>query len=430
MTNQSGNEKAAAVPAGLVQLQSAEVGRAFGSLLYLRFALFPVIVAVILWHWIATGRSMGRLLIIACVYIVPALIYLAILFRQRRQLVQPRTLGFGVLGVTVLVVSAAALSGGLDSPFVILLPAVAATTAVGGDRRQVVISAAMQIVGIPGLALAGGTRPAFTVGMLAFGIAVGTSLGLTIRAMFERMLVRALQARDDLLRTHSEQLQALTTFSSEIAHELKTPLASIKGLTGLALVELQHPDRAAERLQVLRNETLRMQRLLDEFLDFSRPFAPLSLDTADGLRIGEEVIDLFQGLGRERQLSIRLSGAPVELRCDPRKIKQVLINLVQNAVEASADRGEISLEVEPAATEVRIRVLDRGHGLADKVARRVFEAGVTTKARGSGLGLTIARSIAKQHGGTLTLSGREGGGCVAELTVPRAQARAGADKAA
>jgi two-component system, NtrC family, sensor histidine kinase HydH len=415
---------AAGAPTGLAELQSAEVGRAFGKLLSLRFALFPIVVGVILWHWNATGRSSGKLLVILGVYVIPALVYLAILIRQRRRLMEPRTLGFGVLGVIVFLIAASALSGGLDSPFVILLPAVAATTAVGGDRRQVWLSVALQLAGLLALALVGGSRPAFTVGMLLLGVGVGTSLGLTLRAMFERMLVQALQARDDLLRMHSEQLQALTDFSSEIAHELKTPLASIKGLTGLALIELQEPGRAAERLQVLRSEALRMQKLLDEFLDFSRPLSPLTLETSDALRIGEEVIELFQGLARERNLPLRLSGVPVELRCDPRKVKQVLINLVQNAVEASEAGGEIALEVEAAPLEVRMRVLDRGHGLSGEMAARVFDPGVTTKARGSGLGLTIARSIAKQHAGRLTLSGREGGGCVAELIVPRAQRRA------
>jgi two-component system, NtrC family, sensor histidine kinase HydH len=413
----------AAPPAGLDELQSAEVGRAFSKLLYLRFALFPIVVGVILWHWNLTGRSTGKLLVILAAYIVPALVYLVVLLRKRR-LMEPRTLGFSVLGVIVLVISASALSGGLDSPFVILLPAVAATTAVGGDRRQVWISVLLQLAGIPLLAFVGGGRPVFTVGMLALGVGVGTTLGLTMRGMFERMLVRALQARDDLLRMHSEQLQALTSFSSEIAHELKTPLASIKGLTGLAMIELQDPARAAERLQVLRNEALRMQRLLDEFLDFSRPLSPLLLESADGLQIGEEVIELFQGLTRERHLALRMSGGPAEMRCDARKVKQVMINLVQNAVEASAPGGEVVVEVEAAADEVRMRVLDRGHGLSGEAARRVFEAGVTTKAKGSGLGLTIARAIAKQHGGSLTLVGREGGGCVAELIIPRTQTRA------
>jgi signal transduction histidine kinase len=242
--------------------------------------------------------------------------------------------------------------------------------------------------------------------------------------MYEQMMVRALHARDDVRRLHSEQLETLTTLSGEIAHELKTPLASIKGLTGLALMEIREPDRCAERLEVLGNEAARMQKILEEFLNFSRPLSPLVLQTVDALGLGGEVVGLFEGLARERRLLVRLSGQPAELRCDPRKIKQLLINLIQNAVEASSSGGEVDVVVEAREGDAAIRVLDRGHGLSGAVAERVFQPGVTTKARGSGLGLTISRSIAEQHGGKLTLCPREGGGCVAELVVPRSQASA------
>jgi signal transduction histidine kinase len=161
-----------------------------------------------------------------------------------------------------------------------------------------------------------------------------------------------------------------------------------------------------------------MQELLNEFLNFSRPLSPLSLDTVDGARMGGEIVDLFRGVAHERQLSLALSGDRVQLRCDPRKIKQVLINLVQNAVEASGPGGEIDIEIRSRANEPAIRVLDRGRGLEPHVEPRIFQPGVTTKVSASGLGLTIARTIAEQHGGTLSLRPREGGGCAAELMLP------------
>jgi signal transduction histidine kinase len=78
----------------------------------------------------------------------------------------------------------------------------------------------------------------------------------------------------------------------------------------------------------------------------------------------------------------------------------------------------VRVEIEAVGGSVRVRVLDEGAGLAPEVAARVFEPGVTTKTRGSGLGLTIARGLARQHGGELSLGAREGGGATAELTVP------------
>jgi signal transduction histidine kinase len=226
---------------------------------------------------------------------------------------------------------------------------------------------------------------------------------------------------------HAEQMRNLTSLSAEIAQELRAPLASIAALADRAREQIRQSGSAADGLRAMQEEAVRMQQLLEEFLNFSRPLSPLSLHTVDGVRIGGEVVDLFQGAAEQRQLSLALSGERVELRCDPRKIKQVLVNLVQNALEASPSGGEIAIEVESETERATIRVLDRGHGLAAEIAERVFQPGVTTKPRGSGLGLTIARSIAEQHGGTLILKGREGGGCAAELTLPVSRSPAAAE---
>jgi signal transduction histidine kinase len=406
--------------AGSAQERSPEIGRTTSALLRLRLLFLPVVVGITLWHWFSTGGSPGRLALI-CAFFALVSLHMAFLFRQRRKGIQTQTLG--VAG-TVNVVVLAALTGGLDSAFVIVLPVTATTTAMGGPRRDAWASAGLQVAALPLLALVGGARPFFTSAMVLLGLAVAMYVGFVLRGMFERMLDRIERAHEDILRLHSEQMQSLTALSSEIADELRTPLSSIYGLTGLALEDIGDFRSAGDRLETVRHETARMQKLLEEFLNFSRPLSPLSLDTVDGVRIGGEIIDLFQGVAQERNLLIAISGSPVELRCDRRKIKQVLINLVQNAVEASPPGGEIFIEVEPRPEQAAIRVVDRGHGLSAEVAQRLFQPGVTTKPRASGLGLTIARSIAEQHGGTLTLRGREGGGCAAELMLPRTGARA------
>ncbi|HYV66491.1 MAG TPA: HAMP domain-containing sensor histidine kinase [Myxococcales bacterium] len=408
----------APAPAGFAEIERAEMARALGVLLYVRLAALPITVGVILWHWHLGGQSPVRLAII-CAFVAAGLTYLAFQFRLRqRGAINPGTFGAGVLGAAILVLGIAALTGGLQSPFLLILPISAALNAMAGGRRQAFIAVAIEFAVLPLLALIGGASPPFIAALVLF-ILLAMQIGLTMREMYERMLGRMLQARDDLLQLHAEQLRDLTALSGEIAHELKTPLSSIKGLTGLAILELQEPVRAAERLEVLRKEALRMQKLLEEFLDFSRPISPLVLERIDALQIAEEVTVLFEGLAHDRELTLSLSGSPAELRCDPRKIKQLLINLVQNAVEASAPGGEMRIEVDGEGAEAKLRVLDRGRGLLPEVAQRVFQAGVTTKERGSGLGLTIARSIAQQHGGRLSLGPRPGGGCIAELVLPR-----------
>jgi signal transduction histidine kinase len=406
----------AVVPATLAQQRSAEMGRATSSLLHLRLVFVPVVFTMTVWYWRATGASKQRLVFI-CVFFALVILHMLFLFRQRRKGIQ--TASLGVAG-TVTALGLSALTGGLDSPFIIVLPATAVMSALGGPRPrfEAWTASVAQIAALPLLALAGGTRPIFTMAMVAGGVAFSLPVGFALRAMFERMLARLTRTYDDILRMHSEQMESLTVLSTQIASDLKAPLAAIGAASGVAKEQLLRGGDAADGLESVRGETTRMQALLEEFLNFSRPLSPLSLATVDGARIGGEVVDLFRGVAYERHLSIALRGEGVELRCDPRKIRQVLVNLVQNAVEASTPGGAIDIEVQPRSHEAAIRVLDRGHGFEPGLEQRLFEPGVTTKPSASGLGLTIARTIAEQHGGSLTLRPREGGGCAAELMLP------------
>jgi signal transduction histidine kinase len=161
-----------------------------------------------------------------------------------------------------------------------------------------------------------------------------------------------------------------------------------------------------------------MQSILDEFLNFSRPLVPLALSESDAGAICREVAALHEGMAEERDLSISLVLEPANVRCDPRKVKQILINLLQNAFDASAAGSTITIEAGLAGGGARIRVIDRGKGVDSSLGEAVFEPGVTSKAVGSGLGLTIARALARQHGGDVVLSPRDGGGTIAEVVLP------------
>jgi signal transduction histidine kinase len=234
------------------------------------------------------------------------------------------------------------------------------------------------------------------------------------------MVLRTAAAQEDALRGHAERAEELTALSAEIAHELKNPLASVKGLAGLLAQHL--PDgKGAERLAVLRREVDRMQSVLDEFLNFSRPLVPLALGDSDVGALCREVAALHEGMARERAVEIAVRAGRVPVRCDPRKAKQVLINLVQNALDASPAGTAVEIEAEPVpGGGARVAVLDRGRGVEPALAGAVFSPGVTSKAAGSGLGLTIARALARQHGGDVALAPRDGGGTAALVTFPGA----------
>jgi signal transduction histidine kinase len=254
--------------------------------------------------------------------------------------------------------------------------------------------------------------------ILAFLVVGGAGVGRAIRAVFDGMLRKALRAQQESLRLHAERVEELSALSAEIAHELKNPLASVKGLAGLLAPDLA--GKAAERLGVLRREVDRMQSILDEFLNFSRPLVPLALGRVDLGALAREVAALHEGLAHERGVPLAVRGEAAG-RCDPRKVKQVLINLVQNAVEASPQGSEVEIEVGALpGGGAALGVLDRGPGLDPLLGDTIFEPGVTTKPRGSGIGLTVARALARQHGGEIALSARPGGGCAAELRLPAA----------
>jgi signal transduction histidine kinase len=250
-----------------------------------------------------------------------------------------------------------------------------------------------------------------------FMFSVTRELGLRIRGAFGDLLLRTTRARDETLRMHHEQMAELTQLAAEIAHELKNPLASVKGLA--ALLARRSQGEEPEPLTVLRREVDRMQGILEEFLNYSRPLVPLNLENADLAAIARDVCALHVGLGELREVAIEVEAPPtLQVQCDPRKIRQVLVNLLQNALDATPAHASVSLRVSALEGCATVTVDDAGAGLDPAYAPRVFEAGVTSKLGGSGLGLNVARGLARQHGGDVSLTNRPEGGCRAKLTLP------------
>jgi len=202
-------------------------------------------------------------------------------------------------------------------------------------------------------------------------------LGRITRSAFDAMIRRALRARQDSVRAHAE----LSALSGEIAHELKNPLASVKGLAGLLAQDVS-AGKSGERLAVAPAR--------------SGPHAgdpggvPQFLASAGADRGGESGPRLpsvarwppcTRAWRNERGVSIKVRGADTTALCDPRKIEQVLLNLVQNALEASPKDTTVEIEASHDSEGVQVRVLDRGPGVAAELAARVFEPGVTSKHR-------------------------------------------------
>jgi signal transduction histidine kinase len=439
MLQGEGDEEAQVpAPAGFDDIQRQELSRLFGRMVGIRLVVIPIAVAlVLLVAMFEPARWHVPFLVALLVPVGGYFVAEAVRFRRRG--FRPGAIVPNLLGAAATQVGLSFATGALESPFTYTFVPLAFMVGIfGGRARWPIVGVQIACVwglaaaelgdAIPDLNLAlfgGGARAGHTsahlvttAAVLSIVLLLASRVGRAVRGVFDRMLREALRAQQDALRAHAERAEELMALSGEIAHELKNPLASVKGLAAL-LADAAPPGRAAERLTVLRREVDRMAVTLNEFLNFSRPLVPLALDRVDLAALAHEVAALHEGMAHERGVALEVRGAPAPARCDPRKVKQVLMNLVQNALDASAPGAAVVIEVaQPSRGEARVVVLDRGPGVDPVLAGRAFEPGVTSKARGSGLGLTIARALARQHGGDVELAAREGGGCRATVRLP------------
>ncbi|MCB9633938.1 MAG: HAMP domain-containing histidine kinase [Sandaracinus sp.] len=263
-----------------------------------------------------------------------------------------------------------------------------------------------------------GPGPFLGAGFITMMIVTSMAAGRLLRAAMLKVVRDQLARTTAELETHAEATRTLTRLSAEIAHELKNPLASVKGLSALVARDLE--GKTAERMDVLRREVDRMQAILEEFLTYSRPLVPLAPEDVDLATVVRDVITLHEAMAAQRGVELLAkTSEPVRLRCDPRKVRQVLLNVVQNAIEATPAKGKVRLALVVRENDVSLLVDDEGSGLGELEPGRVFDVGFTTKDTGSGIGLAVARGLARQHGGELVLERRDEGGCRARLVLPR-----------
>jgi signal transduction histidine kinase len=224
----------------------------------------------------------------------------------------------------------------------------------------------------------------------------------------ERQMVRA------------EQMAAIGQVAAGVAHELRNPLTSIKGLVQVNLREAEARGLPGEDLRVVEHEVRRMERTLQTFLDFARPPRPdrRRLDLAAVL---DRVYALVGGRARKQQVALR-SDRPegsVWVDGDQDQLQQLVLNLVLNALDAMPHGGAVEVELRPPRDgHVELLVRDTGPGIAVHILPKVFETFVSSKETGIGLGLPLSRRIAEDHGGALSAYNLPAGGACFALRLP------------
>jgi signal transduction histidine kinase len=226
------------------------------------------------------------------------------------------------------------------------------------------------------------------------------------------LLARTLEEMRRSLRARDEERE---TMLAGIAHEIRNPLGGIDLFAGL-LAEEMKGSPAAEHAARIQKELGTLQGIVEDFLDFAR-VRPLALEPVEAAGFASEVAELSRPLAEEQGVRLAASGEGT-LNADRERLRRAVLNLVRNAIEASPRGETVELSI-PGGAE--IRVADRGPGLTPEAREKLFSPFFSTKERGTGLGLPLARKVAAAHGGSLELVSREGGGTLARLAVPRSR---------
>jgi signal transduction histidine kinase len=224
----------------------------------------------------------------------------------------------------------------------------------------------------------------------------------------------------------SEKLATLGQLASAIAHEVRNPLAVIRSAAQGIAESAPGTDAATRRAcGFIADEIDRLSSVVTSLLAFARP--PQLQARAVPVA---ELLERAAALSREEldARAVRLvrdaGGDLPALHADPDLVCQVLIGLLSNAAEAAGPGGEVRLEVGVAGGGVEIGVADSGAGVPADLRERVFEPFFTTRARGTGLGLAVARQIVEAHGGQIAVGDRPGGGARFSIRLPAAGPRA------
>ena len=223
--------------------------------------------------------------------------------------------------------------------------------------------------------------------------------------------------QDKLIR--SERFAAIGEAASYLSHEIRNPLMVIGGLAGLIEESLSDDDTNRVNLEVIQREIGRLESMLTNVTDFTRP-SRLKRELLDINSTIKNAMTLMENDLRNRKINHEqsLDGDLPIISFDPEKIKQVLINLLKNAAEAMPNGGKLVISSWREDGYVKVSFADSGVGILAEIAEKIFNPFFTTKKKGTGLGLAVSRRIMEDHGGDISLQSKKGKGTRAVISLP------------
>jgi len=370
--------------------------------------------------------------------VTPLVMFLALLaaqlFTLRRLAHNPACTGQAVASLhataQLYLIGVVTITGGIHSP---ALPAVGASVALPVvffgrhevSRRlmvsQIILFLAMALLParLLGPALPHGHHAAIAVIVFAWTVTLIYNLIGRLQDATESAASAVDQLRDEQIAASAEQLYRLQSVGAKVAHELKNPLASIKGL--VQLVSRSSDGRTRERLDVVSAEVTRMEAILAEYLSFSRPLEDLRPQPIDLVAVAREAAAVVAGRVEHGGLSLEVDGKRAPLVADPRRLKEALLNLLANAIEATPSGGSIIVAVEALDRGgARLVLRDSGRGISKADLDRLGTSFFTTRDGGTGLGVVLAQTAIAQHGGSVRYASELGRGTTVTIELPAA----------
>ena len=234
------------------------------------------------------------------------------------------------------------------------------------------------------------------------------------------------KAYDELMRAQSqlvqsEKMAAIGELVASVVHEMRNPLSSVKlnfQIIGRSL-DLAGPVR--EHYSIGLDQIAQLEKMLSSLLDYSKPISlektPFRLET-----ILAETMQQLQSCTGGCSIEVKTDGPLAHVMGDPEQIRQVLVNVIKNAIEAAGPDGKVEIRIKAAGEDgdkgIVIEVSDNGPGISQQDMNRIFQPFFTTKEKGTGLGLSIVKKIMEAHGFGISVSSEEGAGTVVALSFP------------